>query len=354
MRTTTTLFLGASLLLLPGSGLAQTLNAIVPKAYATGGNRQTQVPFAMQPLRWQQVYFGKEMGQDIKSPVRIRGVRFRSAQTGNSGANLDLEARMGHLTTYASSTFDDNLKSATLVLARRTITMPTSTALAWDIVLPFDKDFTWDGKNDVVIEVKIWSNSRGNAQFLYFLDQVIDLSVGIETLYAINPLATTAAFRQSGNGLPTRFDYETGTVLNYGAGCRGEGNVVPRIGSTGGLPVVGNINFRLTLAQAKVQAPCALLWGGSNTQWGPVPLPFDLAAFGIHGCTLLADPLFLFPAMTSGGSPGSGQAEVPFGIPASGLFKGIVLYAQWLVVDPTITARLHPLAFSDGVHIIIG
>jgi hypothetical protein len=313
----------------------------------------TQIPIASQPMRYQQLFQAAEMKQDIKTPVRFQGVRFRAKQNGDPGKTVDIQLKIGTFQGFGSNNFDSNLLDAKLVY-RGVINLPTSTAGQWVVNLPFNQDFTWDNESNIVLDIAVFANGNNNQPFLYFFDSFsFDLLVGVDAQWAIGPTATDATQRQRGTGMVTRFDYKDGVVLNYGQGCRGQAGYVPVI-SANGVPVVGNTAFRVNLTVARPQTPCLLLWGGSRTTWGTFPLPLDLQPFGIPGCSLLAEPVMIFSAMTLGGSPGSGNASVPFGIPASTLLKGIELFAQWAVVDDAVPERVVPLAFSDGLRMVIG
>lgn len=343
--------------LLPGADLAcQSLqNAIVPKKYAAVGqsNAFIQEPFSKQPNRYQQTYSATELQRDIKTPVRIKGVRFRAKQSGQPGFTVTLQLAIGSYTGNASSKFDDNLKDAMVVFSRNTITLPTSAGGQFVVNLPFSQDFTWDGQSNIVIDIRVFGNGNQNKPFLYFFDGFLsDFAVGGERMWALNPVATTAGFRQTGSGMVTRFDFQEGVALNYGTGCKGQGGFVPKI-SANGIPVVGNTNLRVNLTQARPQTVALLFWGGSRTTWGPFTLPLDLKGLGIPGCFLLAEPLQIFTANVLGGTPGTGIASVPFGIPPSNIFRGISLYAQWGVVDDS-QNRVLGLAFSDGIMLTIG
>lgn len=337
------------------SGLhAQTQSAIVPLKYQASGNAQHQEPFAKQPVRFQQVFFKKELQEVIPKPVRMRGIRFRAKQTGNTGFSVDMQLAIGTITGIASSTFQANLANAELVVPRTTITLPTSTAGTFVVNLPFTKDFTWDRDSDIVIDVRIFGNGNQNRPFLYWFDAFFDNSTfGGERLWALGPNSTRSTSRFRGSGLVTRFDYQEGTAIKFGKGCKGTGGFIPEI-DAGGIPVVGNTGLRMNLTQAKPQVPAILLWGSSRTKWGNINLPLDLRAV-IPSCTLFVEPLMIFGAATQGGAPGTGIASVPFGIPALNLFKGIDLYAQWAIFDDgNITNRVIGLTFSNAIWISIG
>jgi FG-GAP repeat protein/VCBS repeat protein len=121
----------------------------------------------------------------------------------------------------------------------------------------------------------------------------------------------------------------------FGAGCSGSNGDVPGITTAGGNPSVltGNPNFRLVLSKALPSAPAHLILGVSDTVWiaTGIPLPLDLAPFGLPGCPLLVSVEFLFLAATNG----DGIASVPMPVPSVPALVGGSVFFQGRIFDST-------------------
>jgi hypothetical protein len=118
--------------------------------------------------------------------------------------------------------------------------------------------------------------------------------------------------------------------LSYGAGC------APLSGNVPLLSQVPNTNSRVgqTLGIRISNLPSILtvtipFFGFSNTQWNLVPLPAPLAAYGMPGCTLYADPISTGFAFAF-----TGSVDWNIAIPNNPSLAGLSLYFQSLIVDP--------------------
>ncbi len=332
---------------------AQTLQtAVFPSWAKKVGNSQSSFPFAGSPMRYQQVIQGADLAKVLKSPARLRGVAFRAKMTGLKGHSVTMEVWIGKASSTISSFFNSNLINPVPVFPKASITLPTSTAGAWVLNIPFRKEFTWDGKSNFVLDVRIHGNSNRNRSFFYQFDGVV--AGPTKRLYSTTgPNATTATFNQNGVGLVVRFSYVLGVALRYGKGCPGDGNRTPRIDTLNGFPVVGNRSFKILVSGARPQSTALLFLGLSATKWGGFTLPLPLKNAGIPGCTLYAGADFIFTTPTVGGAPGMGSGSVPFSIPAIPSLRGQSLYVQWGVVDPG-SKRPVPLTLSDALRLLIG
>jgi hypothetical protein len=126
-----------------------------------------------------------------------------------------------------------------------------------------------------------------------------------------------------------------GLDTSYGAGCQGYLSWEPT-DSSFGAPSAGNNSFRLGLFSAEGGTAVILLIGLNNTQFGTVPLPFDLAPLGLTpNCFLRTDILLAIAAVTSGTGAGEGQAVIPLPIPVSAM--GGSFYRQWVALQLTPT-----------------
>ncbi len=104
-------------------------------------------------------------------------------------------------------------------------------------------------------------------------------------------------------------------------------------------------SFVITLKQAKASSAGILLFGASNTSWGPAKLPL---AIGSTGCSLLVS--FDLPVILP--IDANGIAQAPFLVPNEKSLLGNPFYNQWLVLDAGANAL--NLSFSNGGKGLIG
>ena len=116
----------------------------------------------------------------------------------------------------------------------------------------------------------------------------------------------------------------------FGTGCVGTNTRTPTI-SARSFPCANNTVFRINLSNARESSTAFLLVGNSKSDWAGIPLPFDLAAIGMNGCTAYCND-------TGIGGPGTftdatGIAFVPLLLPYDNAIVGVTLYSQWVVLD---------------------
>jgi hypothetical protein len=324
---------------------------VVPSANATAaGNFKTERPFADGIGRYQQIYKAADI---LKStgPVRLNGVRFRAASTGQSGGQIDVAVTVGLLSKTPSNQFDQNLVNAVPVFPRSQVLLVNSFAGAWVLSFPFQQEVVWDGTSDLVVDIRVYGNFNNNQRFFYDFDGVIG-GGPVEMLAATTPNAASSQLRYPGRGLVTRFDIKPGITFGYGNGCKGDGGVIPQI-TTNTIPVAGDPNFTFLLSQARPGAPALLLWGLSNTQWAGFQLPLDLTALGVWGCDLNVAPDFAWGTATNGVGAGNGVGQITWPIPPVATLVGVPFWAQWAVIDQS-TSRPLPLTMSPGLALVIG
>lgn len=129
-------------------------------------------------------------------------------------------------------------------------------------------------------------------------------------------------------------------VLDYGSGCAGTGQPVPKISASGGGPAIGNAAFAVDVSNAQpvTFAPLFIGFAPSNINLG-------------SGCSALVQfPILTFgPAVTS--AAGSGSVAVP--LPNDPAAIGVSLFFQYGVVAAT-GPFLGFLDLSDGLHVQVG
>ena len=115
----------------------------------------------------------------------------------------------------------------------------------------------------------------------------------------------------------------------YGEGLAGSGQVIPRIGTGGEAPRVGNASFEIQVTEALGGALCAI--AGSLAQ-------SETSVFGgtIYGDFLTPDAFWVLGLVASGpgGFPGVGTAGLSVAIPNDPALVGLTTYWQGFVFDP--------------------
>lgn len=109
----------------------------------------------------------------------------------------------------------------------------------------------------------------------------------------------------------------------YGAGCSG-GGITPTLVANGATsPTIGT-TWMLTVQDLSASVLLTIgAVGFQNTTWNGLPLPFDLSAFGMTGCTLLTDL-----ALTSALTQVALTAAMPITLPNTPAIVGAQLFTQ--------------------------
>lgn len=130
----------------------------------------------------------------------------------------------------------------------------------------------------------------------------------------------------------------------YGTACLGT-NGAPALDLIGAPETGKSIIF--SARQLSTDQVGLLLIGDSRTQWGALPLPFDLTPFGMTGCRLYSSIVL----QLAGKGMGS-EARFPLAIPNDASLRGAELFLQYLGLD----ARANPagLVTSNGLTTSIG
>jgi hypothetical protein len=117
------------------------------------------------------------------------------------------------------------------------------------------------------------------------------------------------------------------TMLTYGSGCVGSNSQVPVLGFTGP-PALGT-TFGVTLGNALANSGAFLVFGSSRVQDPQGPLPRDLGALGMPGCTQYVDALGTLFTLTNG----LGAASYNFTLPNNPAFAAVRIPVQWVGLD---------------------
>ena len=109
--------------------------------------------------------------------------------------------------------------------------------------------------------------------------------------------------------------------------------------NTGAIPVLSNTgvpelnsSFKVHLSSARNNAPALFLIGFSDTVWGSIPLPWDLAPLGAVGCKLFASGELIFGFTTSA----TGTFTHTLGVPNDNSLLGLKFYNQHVIDEPTL------------------
>lgn len=305
---------------------------------SVGNPLNTNVPFAVGRMRYQQWYSAAQWQARSARPIRVNAMQFRAGSSGLgvAGRQVEIEVTMANGPTTPSSAFESNLVSGrVIVFPRNRITLPAPTPGTWPVTIPFTNEFVWNGTSSVVVDIRVWDNGNNGNSWTYDMEYDGSSSSAMFRLWAVNnPTATTAGFMGQGQGLTTRFFYNSALSISYGTGCAGEGGFVPLASTEGGLPVPGNGAWTQVLSRAPSQRQALFYMGFSSTLWNGQPLPFDLGILGAAGCSVLAEVVAGVTLTTVGGGPGAGIARLPFPMPSTTSWVGIEVFSQWIVIDP--------------------
>ena len=136
------------------------------------------------------------------------------------------------------------------------------------------------------------------------------------------------------------------SLSGFGVGCGGATGV-PQIGAPiGSLPFLEG-SLEIELSSLPDGAASFLLLGASNTTWGAVSLPFNLASIGMANCSFVVSPDIVVPLSTVGTG-----ASLSAPVPADPSLLGEIVYLQGGVVDPT--ANPAGVALTAGLAATIG
>jgi len=309
-------------------------------------------PFAGGIGRYQQ-WFNLNQFNAITEPMRFEQIEF-FAGTGNGASpqplTVNCEILMGHGKFSAVfGNFDNNWHEPPVMVAplqtRNIFNVPAGQVC---MNVQFTNLFTWDRVHPILFEIRIYGNNQANLPFL-FNTQGTTFSVGTTSrVYAAGNALANSGQVQQGVGMVTRFQARPGMMMEFGQGCPGEGNFIPQ---NEALQIAWpGITWTQKLSQAAPQRTAFWVIGDTNQ----APFPVDLTTlFGLppSGCMLLTNPVNAIPALTVGGSAGTGLVQIPIQLPATTGYVGMSLYTQWVVFDPL--AMNGVLSVTPGLWTIV-
>jgi hypothetical protein len=330
----------------PSSGYGYGNTIWLPASLAaTFGGSNNNIPFSWTPSRYQQVFLGSETG----GTAIIAGISLRqdNAFSNYDAQKIDMAMWLGGTTfdhTTLTTTYDSNFNSTNApkveVFKRRWYALPKMGPIPTNpndilFTIPFDRP--WPkilGNDNLLVEVKGYGNTAGNAIFTYPLDA--GSPVNTTRLYAIN----------NDPNAPT------GTLgVNYGMvfGLNPIGSTFPAMPyiKNSNLPRLGR-DFHIELLGTRVNAPGVLLIGASDVRSLGFTLPLALAPIGGGTCMLLASVEHIqIPILMDAG----GDLAVTLPVPGDSALDGVNVYIQSVTRD---TANALGLVLSHGGKVTMG
>lgn len=300
----------ALLLLTASAALAQT-PVVSPAFYATReGNTFSTTPFSANRARYQQVH-GDLRGQAfVVKSIKLR--RDGLANFAYRARTVTLEAYMARSDhSKLSATFASNYTAPpTQVLKPRAVRLPNwtgrppGTPSPFDLTVPFDRPWAYDGKTDFLWEVRMTS-AGGNRLLIAFVD----------------------AFRNRG--------YLPDLGRRLGVGCRSRNTRMP-------LELIADLRTYRTPRQHTIA------WNG---KWAP-PRSQVTVAVGLTDPRLqigLCTTVHVLPLATVSARANviGGYATKPITLPYDPTLVGVKTYAQAIVAD---RAQTPPFSLSNGVE----
>ncbi|MDP6423697.1 MAG: hypothetical protein QGG14_03090 [Planctomycetota bacterium] len=118
-----------------------------------------------------------------------------------------------------------------------------------------------------------------------------------------------------------------GNYLRFGKGCAGSRGV-PILAATGEHKIGATTTVQV--ANLLPSQPAMLFIGASDKLWfGKIPLPFDLAAVGMTGCTQ-----YISTEISVATTTGPGFVTYKFVVPLRRELAGLIMFHQYYALDP--------------------
>jgi len=206
---------GPTLLVTAANG---TWTSVVPNAFeSTEAPSNNSFPFSASPARYQQLYTASELG----GSGIIDKIAFRLDEIvvgpGFSDQPVDLEVCLSHV-SYGpddlafTTTFTNNVGPDETLVLDSVVSLSGTTSQSkpnpFDIILDVDNIFTYNGNDNLLMEIRIFSKQPDNGYTIFAFDATWN-TVGdsVARLYAGDASATTGAWGSI--GLITKFTFTT-------------------------------------------------------------------------------------------------------------------------------------------------
>lgn len=314
-------------LLLLSTPLPAQQSRVIPASTAnSGGNAASFPPFVVDAGLMQQIIEGSALS--VRSSL-INSLAYRRDTNGGGvlpGRRIpSLTIRMGtakRSPATMSSTFADNRSGRLVTLFSGSYNLPTQAAVRgvgpWNIVWKFTNPFVYlNTKGHLLIEIEMPGNAR--TKFRYTLDGFMAGTTG-----------STKSFGSKGR-------FKTADRFNM-------------FSSADGLRPGGEAKMDVVLL--KQNYPAFAIYGASNRNFGPIPLPLDLGPLGAPGNLLHVSFDIMFPIPTRRIAATSFSARAVLPLPNLVALEGATLYGQTFFLD--IPSNALGLVFSNGTRMTLG
>jgi hypothetical protein len=163
--------------------------------------------------------------------------------------------------------------------------------------------------------------------------------------YSVARTVTELHRKRIGQALSTWVGYQSGMFAKFGGSCLG-GNGYPQLNASG-LPDIGQ-TLSYQLSNGVWNQATLFQIGFSQSNWGPIPLPFLLNAFGAPGCALRTPATITFVQ----GINQDGKAQLDLQIPFAKNLIGASFFTQCWNLDASANAL--GLTFTNGLQTTLG
>lgn len=301
---------------------------VPPPAAVFEGPGDTLVPFGANAFHFQQIYDGAAIAPrsaTIQDLSFRRGSDLPNQTTTFSSYNLaQTTVKIGPTMvapTNMSTTFATNLTGTMVTVFSGTMNLPAQGVsfgpAPFNIQIKFAKPYVYTRQRDhLILDVVV--AGKNSASNTYFTDMV--------------------------TGVPG------GNVRSFGTPGPLVGSPYTVPATTAGALMPGG-QVLLEITNLNKVYPVVAAFGGSDTTFGPVTLPWDLKIFGAPSNQLYVSLDLLFPMTIQKMSTGHGGVA-NFGVPLDPTLAGARIFGQAIIVDPA--SNKLGLVFSNGIEFQIG
>jgi hypothetical protein len=301
---------------------------VPPPARVFEGPGDSLIPFSANAFHFQQIYDGAVLAPRSAS---IQDIAFRrgsdlvnQTKTFSSYTLNKMTVQMGSTTVWPSNmalTFAQNITTGMATVFSGTLVLPAQGVSfgpgPFNIQIKFARPFLYTRQLDHLI-LDIVVPGKNTANNTYYADMV------------------TGA--------------RGGSIRSYGVGGKLKGSPYLII-STGAGALEPGGQVILEASNLTKVYPVLAAFGFSDSQFGPVALPWDLKALGAPSNFLHTSLDLLFPITIKKMSAFYGGVA-NFGIPMNPALAGAKIYGQGIVVDAA--SNKLGLVFSNGIEYQIG
>jgi hypothetical protein len=320
MKTLTT-----SLFLLLAATLPAQRQVIYNDGSTAASGSGNAFPWGSEGIRYQQIFTSTQLGT---KPLHINDILVAGRTSDGHIEYGDIEIRMGltSLTTVTTDWAKNSPKPTTVYRGPLRVLYKTD---KWNgIGLP--KSYLYlpiTATPNLCIEVIVWKvKDKGGSTGNNFYYPYSGASVQRAYLYQWTSKQTTAPSTGSG-GSRIGLVVNGGNLATAGLGCAGSNAKVPALEGPAALFPTAGTPYTVSLKDGPATSAAILFVGTSFTNYGAIPLPFDLNPLGAKGCMVWHDHLFSLSTGTSAAGAGSVKLFVPAGFPR------VRIYASWWCVD---------------------